>query len=121
MAFKLGNTCLHLPLTYFICLAKYLVARAPVVNMAHGEEEITHMDPQEYVHKDEEEAEVDHLAPARWWFFSTLFPLIAGTFGPVATAFNICALVMDWRVIVDPSSTESTGIDIRDPDWLGAP
>ena len=88
--------------------------------MAH-EEEDTRTDPQEYVHKDEEEAEVDHLAPARWWFSSTLFPLIAGTFGPVATAFNICALVMDWRVIVNPSSTESTGIDIRDPDWLSAP
>jgi potassium channel subfamily K len=73
--------------------------------------------PQEYVHKDEEEAEQDHLAPSEWWFSSTMFPLIAGTFGPVASAFNICALVMDWRVIVSSSSTEGTGVDVRDPDW----
>ncbi|MCJ1379547.1 Potassium channel [Xylographa soralifera] len=76
--------------------------------------------PEDYVHKDEEEAEEDPTSPSRWWFSSTLFPLVAACFGPLATAFNICALVMDWRVIVDPSSTESTGIDIRDPDWLDA-
>ncbi|SLM35701.1 Two pore domain potassium channel domain [Lasallia pustulata] len=74
--------------------------------------------PEEYVTKDEEEAEEDYLAPSRWWFSSTLFPLIAGTFGPLATAFNICALVMDWRVIVDSSSAEAEGADVRDPKWL---
>lgn len=30
---------------------------------------------------DEEQAFLD---PSRWWFASTAFPLIAGTFGPMA-------------------------------------
>lgn len=49
-------------------------------------------DPREYATKDEREAEEDFLAPARWWFVSTFFPLVAGTFGPVATMFSICAI-----------------------------
>lgn len=51
---------------------------------------------------------------------SSLFPLVAGTFGPMASAFNICALAIDWRVIVDPTSQESEGTKIRDPRWLVA-
>ncbi|MCJ1437511.1 Potassium channel [Xylographa pallens] len=76
--------------------------------------------PEDYVHKDEEEAEGDPTSPSRWWFSSTLFPLIAATFGPLSSGFGIGALVMDWVIIVNPSSTESTGIDIPNPDWLDA-
>ncbi|KAF7560306.1 hypothetical protein G7046_g3851 [Stylonectria norvegica] len=38
-----------------------------------------------------------HLDPSRWWFASSAFPMIAGTLGPVASAFSICALVRPWR------------------------
>ncbi|KIX93166.1 uncharacterized protein Z520_11223 [Fonsecaea multimorphosa CBS 102226] len=57
-------------------------------------------------------------APISWWILSTLFPLIAGTFGPLASTFNICALAIDWRTNVSPSSTESEGTHISDPGWL---
>lgn len=49
---------------------------------------------------------------------ATLFPLIAGTFGPMASMFNICAIGTSWRVIVSPTSTEATGHHIPDPRWL---
>ncbi|MCJ1418740.1 Potassium channel [Xylographa parallela] len=85
-----------------------------------GKDETETARPEDYVHKDEEEAEGDPTSPSRWWFSSTLFPLIAATFGPLASAFGIAALVMDWVIIVNPSSTESTGIDIPNPNWLDA-
>jgi len=66
---------------------------------------------------DEEEEERNFLTPARWWYASTGFPLIAGTFGPMANAFSICALVENWRVKIPPGGTEEHGIDIKDPRW----
>ena len=33
----------------------------------------------------EREDEQAYLNPSRWWFASTAFPLLAGTFGPMAT------------------------------------
>src|SRR5690349_18217989 len=39
---------------------------------------------------------------SRWWFASTACPLIAGTFGPMANAFSICALPNKWRVYIPP-------------------
>lgn len=56
--------------------------------------------------------------PTRWWYCSTAFPLIAGTFGPMANAFSICALVQQWRVNIPPGGVEEHGIDIPDPAWL---
>lgn len=35
----------------------------------------------------------DPSQPSKWWFASTACPLLAGTIGPVASGFNICALV----------------------------
>ncbi|PTD08595.1 hypothetical protein FCULG_00011218 [Fusarium culmorum] len=32
-----------------------------------------------------------------WWFLSTGFPMIAGTLGPVASAFSICSMSEPWR------------------------
>ena len=58
------------------------------------------------------------LNPSRWWFASTAFPLIAGTFGPMASAFNICALVEHWRVSMPPGQTQAQGTTIPDPQWL---
>ncbi|EXJ64279.1 hypothetical protein A1O7_00615 [Cladophialophora yegresii CBS 114405] len=66
----------------------------------------------------EEEQERNFLMPARWWYASTGIPLLAGTFGPMANAFSICALVENWRVKIPPGGTEEHGIDIRDPPWL---
>jgi len=65
----------------------------------------------------EEEEEEIFLLPARWWWASTAFPLMAGTFGPMANAFSICALVENWRVKIPKSGTEEHGIDIPDPKW----
>lgn len=72
----------------------------------------------DYADKNEEDAVEDFNAPTRWWVYSTLFPLIAGTFGPMASAFNICAVAVDWRIYVDATSTESEGAHIPDPKWL---
>ena len=66
---------------------------------------------------DEEEEEKNFLMPAKWWYASTAFPLMAGTFGPMANAFSICALVENWRVKIPPGGTEEHGIDIPDPKW----
>ncbi|MCJ1350793.1 MAG: Potassium channel [Icmadophila ericetorum] len=87
---------------------------------ARSRQEPERRKPEEYVPKDEEEAEKDRLAPSRWWFSSTLVPLIAGTFGPLATVFNLCALDTKWRLIVDPNSGEQEGQSIADPAWITA-
>ncbi|OJJ44263.1 hypothetical protein ASPZODRAFT_71853 [Penicilliopsis zonata CBS 506.65] len=55
-----------------------------------------------------------YLTPARWWLASTAFPLIAGTLGPMATAFSICSLSQDWRY----ETTGKTLRDIPDPEWV---
>ncbi|KAF2476405.1 voltage-gated potassium channel [Lindgomyces ingoldianus] len=62
--------------------------------------------------------EQDFLDPSRWWFASTACPLIAGTFGPMANAFSICALVENWRVYIPPGLDEGHGNAIEDPKWL---
>ncbi|OAP57178.1 hypothetical protein AYL99_07916 [Fonsecaea erecta] len=72
----------------------------------------------QYIQEDEEDAVTDFNAPISWWMLSTLFPLIAGTFGPLASTFNICALAIDWRTTVSSSSTESEGTHMSDPGWL---
>lgn len=56
--------------------------------------------------------------PLIWWYAGTAFPLLAGTFGPMANAFTICALVEHWRVAIPPGRTEEHGVDIPDPKWL---
>jgi potassium channel subfamily K len=55
---------------------------------------------------------------SRWWFASTACPLIAGTFGPMANAFSICALPVTWRVYIQPGADEGHAYDIEDPKWL---
>ena len=45
--------------------------------------------------------------------------IVIGTFGPVATAFSICALAQSWRIVADPTNTtEQQGQDVSDPSWL---
>ncbi|KAI1777115.1 voltage-gated potassium channel [Hypoxylon cercidicola] len=59
-----------------------------------------------------------HVDPSRWWFASAAFPMIAGTLGPVASAFSICALVKNWRQQILPNSDVTKAIFIEDPSWL---
>ncbi|KAI9733421.1 MAG: Potassium channel [Cirrosporium novae-zelandiae] len=77
----------------------------------------TRNEAEEEQHSAEEEEQA-FLEPSRWWFASTAFPLVAGTFGPMASAFSICALVQNWRVKIPPGGVEEHGIDIKDPKWL---
>ncbi|KAK4190973.1 outward-rectifier potassium channel TOK1 [Podospora australis] len=70
--------------------------------------------------EDELVAENDepHLDPSRWWFASSAFPMIAGTLGPVASAFSICALVRPWRQYYPAGSDVDNAAFIKDPIWL---
>ena len=54
---------------------------------------------------------------SRYWMFSTAFPLIAGTFGPIANAFSLLALVSPWRLYIPPGNTEAQGNPVPDPIW----
>ena len=42
---------------------------------------------------------------------------VKGTFGPMASAFSVCALVENWRVMIPPGGTESNGVEEKDPKW----
>ncbi|KAH7134538.1 hypothetical protein B0J13DRAFT_641017, partial [Dactylonectria estremocensis] len=59
-----------------------------------------------------------HLEPSRWWFLSLAFPMIAGTLGPVASAFSICALVQPWRQHLVPGGDIQDAPFVADPSWL---
>jgi len=50
------------------------------------------------------------------WFAVTAFPLFAGTFGTIASALNICALVGPWRCEVDHGNYDILHY-INDPPW----
>ncbi|EPE03864.1 potassium channel [Ophiostoma piceae UAMH 11346] len=62
----------------------------------------------------------DELMPSRWWFAASAFPMAAGTLGPVASAFSICALVRPWRQVIKPGEEIDTASFIKDPIWLTA-
>ncbi|KAJ7102818.1 tandem pore domain K+ channel [Mycena epipterygia] len=64
------------------------------------------------IQQDEEEEEVGYFQPKRWWFTSTAFPLVAGTFGPLANFFSVCAQSHTWR------EYNADGSAIPDPKWL---
>ena len=51
------------------------------------------------------------------WYAGTVFPLSAACFGPMASAFNICALAEEWRVLIPPAGTEAQETAIADPSW----
>ncbi|KAJ5639642.1 uncharacterized protein N7484_007504 [Penicillium longicatenatum] len=54
---------------------------------------------------------------ARWWLASTVYPLAAGTFGPMASAFNVCCLAQTWRMMPDDRDGY---LNIADPKWVVA-
>ncbi|KAH7179005.1 uncharacterized protein B0J16DRAFT_357197 [Fusarium flagelliforme] len=53
-----------------------------------------------------------------WWFLSTAFPMIAGTLGPVASAFSICSLAEPWRQNLVPGADIQSAVNVPDPSWL---
>ncbi|KAI5866252.1 voltage-gated potassium channel [Durotheca rogersii] len=57
-------------------------------------------------------------ANTRWWFASAAFPMVAGTLGPVASAFSICALVESWRQHIPPGGGLAAAVFVPDPRWL---
>ncbi|KAJ5885091.1 hypothetical protein N7495_009601 [Penicillium taxi] len=63
----------------------------------------------------DEDSEFEESLEGRWWLASTVYPLTAGTFGPMASAFNICCLSQTWRIKPD---SKSGGINIPDPKWV---
>ena len=68
--------------------------------------------------QEEKEEEEEFSQSGSWFFASTACPLLAGTFGPIASGFNICALANEWRVYIPPEGTEEHGVKISDPSWL---
>ncbi|KAI1419648.1 hypothetical protein F5Y12DRAFT_776724 [Xylaria sp. FL1777] len=72
----------------------------------------------EDTHNHTRHAEEIYHEHARWWFASAAFPMIAGTLGPVASAFSICALVKPWRQRMPPGSDITKAVFIDDPPWL---
>ena len=44
--------------------------------------------------------------------------MIAGTLGPVASAFSICSLVESWRQAIPPGSSIFDAVFVSDPAWL---
>lgn len=70
--------------------------------------------PKEYRFQNDEV----HLYPSRWWFASSAFPMIAGTLGPVASAFSICALARPWRQQLVPGGDITKAGFFPDPPWL---
>jgi potassium channel subfamily K len=57
---------------------------------------------------------------SRWWFLSSVFPMVAGTLGPVASAFSICALVGPWRQHLTPGQLPDSAPYVPDPAWYVA-
>ncbi|KAH1765306.1 hypothetical protein KXX41_004032 [Aspergillus fumigatus] len=57
-----------------------------------------------------------HALSAWWWLASTAYPLLAGTLGPMASAFSICSLSQDWGMESEEGNGQPRGIG--DPDWV---
>ncbi|EPS40845.1 hypothetical protein H072_5256 [Dactylellina haptotyla CBS 200.50] len=61
----------------------------------------------------------DEQLPTFYFLFSTAFPLISATLGPVANVMSICALVVPWRVYIPdiPGASAENSDKIPDPAW----
>jgi potassium channel subfamily K len=66
-----------------------------------------------------EKAGEGYFMPIRVWCASVLFPLCAGCFGPLASAFGICAITHSWKVqdLVKAPDNMYVGTDVKDPEW----
>ncbi|XWX01943.1 hypothetical protein V2A60_009975 [Cordyceps javanica] len=73
--------------------------------------------PRAHVDEPNEEENLNHT---RWWLVASAFPMIAGTLGPVASAFSICALGRPWRQYMPPGTDFQSAVSVNDPPWLTA-
>jgi potassium channel subfamily K len=66
-----------------------------------------------------EKAGEGYFVPLRIWCASVIFPISAGSFGPMASAFGICALAESWRVenLTKAADDMLVGTDIAEPKW----
>ncbi|KAJ4013112.1 hypothetical protein NW752_006390 [Fusarium irregulare] len=87
-------------------------------DLGNNIEEETEIIEESVSHDKRIENDQAHLAPNRWWFASSAFPMIAGTLGPVASAFSICALVRPWRQHLTPGEDVKNAVFVADPIWL---
>ncbi|KAG8667631.1 hypothetical protein FPOAC2_12806 [Fusarium poae] len=87
-------------------------------NLGENIQEETEAYEETISHEKRIENDKAHLSPNRWWFASSAFPMIAGTLGPVASAFSICALVRPWRQHRPPGQVVKTAPFVADPIWL---
>uniref|UniRef100_A0A0D2XRR7 Potassium channel domain-containing protein n=1 Tax=Fusarium oxysporum (strain Fo5176) TaxID=660025 RepID=A0A0D2XRR7_FUSOF len=51
------------------------------------------------------------------FLFNPAFPMIAGTLGPVASAFSICSLAEPWRQQLVPGGDIQDAPSVPDPPW----
>ncbi|KAK6541991.1 Potassium channel [Orbilia ellipsospora] len=67
----------------------------------------------------EKKGEADEHLPAFSFLFSTVFPLMSATLGPVANVMSVCALVAPWRVYIPnkPGASAEHSDKISDPAW----
>jgi potassium channel subfamily K len=66
-----------------------------------------------------EKAGEGYFVPIRIWCASVIFPISAGSFGPMASAFGICALAESGRVenLTKAANNMMVGTDIGEPKW----
>lgn len=66
-----------------------------------------------------EKAGEGYFVPIHIWCASVIFPLFAGSFGPMASAFGICALAGSWRVenVTTAPDGMLVGTYVKDPKW----
>lgn len=99
------------------------------MNNANGSEPISNADleiakhtapstTEEQDRKKNSDQQLHHAQSARWYYASTVFPLLAGTFGPMASAFSVSALVTKWRLNLPVPGDYLGAVDIPDPRWL---
>ena len=66
-----------------------------------------------------EKAGEGYFVPLRIWCASVIFPISAGSFGPMASAFAICAMAESWKVenLTKAADNMLVGTDIGEPKW----
>ncbi|KAB5517394.1 hypothetical protein GE09DRAFT_1208593 [Coniochaeta sp. 2T2.1] len=78
---------------------------------------ITVVDPQSTVDRDnvilEENTDLHSPDGSPWWFASFISPILGATFGPIATAFSICAMLRPW-LVASTNVKDTAEINSRD-------
>jgi potassium channel subfamily K len=66
-----------------------------------------------------EKAGEGYFVPIHIWCASVIFPLCAGSFGPMTSAFGICALAGSWRVenVTIAPDRMLVGTEMKNPKW----